>query len=134
MLNCRVYQLTYTVFHFLQIDPVKIESVEQFASPSELAKRVLAVEQGKEGYIEGEVLSAQKSALSSTATTDSESLPLTVYDLDYKIETTRGLNHFLVRTAVANKRLYVLTTQCKESSYENLSPLMHEIASSLTIP
>ena len=31
------------------IDPVKIDSLEQFGTPDEVAKRVLAVEEGRDG-------------------------------------------------------------------------------------
>lgn len=112
----------------ITVDPVKINNVREFTSPMGLAERVLAVERSKEGFIDGAILSAKETVIKLN---DDNVIP--VYDLDYRVETPRGLNHFIVRSTIYQKRLYVFTVQCKEDMYNNLSGLMQEIAASLSL-
>lgn len=55
------------------------------------------------------------------------------YDLEYKVDSSRGLNHYNVRTTILNKKLYVFTVQCKEETFNELQINSKEILNSLLI-
>lgn len=107
---------------------MKIDSVEQFTTPEKLGQRVIAVEKGKEGFIDGNMISTTATSIPLPSKKDGA---IPAYDLEYQIESTRGRNHYNVRAAIYNKLLYVLTIQSKEDNYRNLSSIIHEILLSL---
>lgn len=126
---------------------MKINSIKQFSSPSDLAKRVIEVERSKEGFMDGEVLSARASEVpamvvvsySSDGTgnvsdmSDGGSTGIDAYDLEYQVESTRGLNHYNVRTTILNKNLFVFTVQYRQEDTERMRALGVEILDSLRI-
>lgn len=105
---------------------MKINSIRQFSSPGDLAQRVVEVERSKEGFMDAEVLGAASSSIPPTA---SEA----AYDLEYKVLSTRGLNHYKVRTTILDKKLFVFTVQFKEEDFDRLHDVGDEILDSLTI-
>lgn len=107
---------------------MKINSIKEFTSAPKLAERVLAVEKGKEGFIDGSVITTTETTIASN---NGQSIP--IYDLDYQVETTRGSNHFRVRTTIAGKKLYVFTAQCRQDSYQILAPVMQDILASFQL-
>ena len=49
------------------------------------------------------------------------------YALDYQVDSSRGFTRNFVRSAVDNKKLYVLTVQCNQESYES-NPAVRDAA------
>lgn len=91
------------------MDRVKIDNILQFASPEELGAKVVAVERAKDGVLDAQLLRAVEAAPMS------EGAP--AYELEYAVQSTRGNNHFGVRTSIVDRRLYVFTVQCSEERY-----------------
>jgi len=131
----------------ITVDPVKINSIKQFSTPSDLAKRVIEVERSKEGFMDAEVLGARASVVpamvivssSSDGTgnesdmSDGGSTGIDAYDLEYQVESTRGLNHYNVRTTILNKNLFVFTVQYRQEDTERMRALGVDILDSLRI-
>ena len=122
---------------------MKINSIKDFSTPDGLAKKVVEVEKSKEGVFDTQILSASTSIIPYvTQTTASLSLEKQdnnqikgndAYNIEYKVDSSRGLNHYNVRTTILNKKLYVFTVQCKEESLSELQSYSKEILDSLII-
>ncbi len=109
------------------VDKVKINSIEEFATPSALAQRVVDVEKSKDGVFEADIVSYGESKT-----------PISVsgrpaYDIEYKIESSHGNNHYVIKTSVVNKKLYVFTVQTKEDSFADLSDTARAIVDSFKL-
>mmetsp|Transcript_19979 Transcript_19979/g.33464 ORF Transcript_19979/g.33464 Transcript_19979/m.33464 type:complete len:238 (+) Transcript_19979:74-787(+) len=127
----------------LTVDPVKINNIKEFTSPSGLAEKVVNVEKAKEGVFETEVLGSKETVVprllsdnrDTVISTENSAMqePLFAYDIEYKVDSSRGLNHYVVRSAVGNKKLYVFTAQCKEASYPEVKDVTRQILDSLVI-
>jgi len=108
------------------VDPVKISSVKEFATPQGLAERVVSVEKSKEGVFEANVISASESQTPVT-----QAVP--AYVIEYSVDSSRGQNHYLVKTTVISSRLYVFTAQAKEDSFPSLAKRLSEVVESFRV-
>ena len=68
---------------------------------------------------EATVLSAQ---VSNKPVVRRDSTRYPSYDVEYKVDSSRGQNHYVIKATVLNGKLYVLTAQAKESSFDELKP------------
>mmetsp|Transcript_29590 Transcript_29590/g.38255 ORF Transcript_29590/g.38255 Transcript_29590/m.38255 type:complete len:242 (+) Transcript_29590:71-796(+) len=105
------------------VDPVKLESVDKFGTPEEVAQKVLKVEAGKEGYMDSKLFSA-----SSTSENG-----LIYYLLDYTVSSSRGENRYIVKLGVKANKLYVFTAQIKQKDYESFSGLIDDSVKSFCL-
>ena len=110
----------------ITVDPVKIASIREFADPPGLADKVVKVEKSKEGVFEASVLAAQESAKPVA-----DAVP--AYEIEYKIDSSRGQNHYLVKATIIDSKVYVFTVQCKEETYAKLAPAAHMIIDSVKV-
>ena len=108
------------------VDPVKISNIREFATPQGLAERVVQVEKSKEGVFEANVISASESQVPVSQSTPA-------YEIEYNIDSSRGKNHYLVKTTVIQSRLYVFTAQCKEEAFPLLKKDLSEIVDSFRV-
>lgn len=108
---------------------MKIANIRDFTTPEGLVEKVITVEKSKEGVFEAEKVAATENFLSLGK--DGSALP--VYDIEYKVASSRGNNHYNVRSTVYDKNLYVLTCQCKEDSYDSVKDITAAILNSLEI-
>ena len=106
---------------------MKIDNIREFATAMGLAQKVVDVEMTKDGVLESIAL---KWGESKTPISVSN---LPAYEIEYKVDSTRGKNHYLIKTSVVNKKLYVMTVQCKEDSYPELADTAQSILDSLHI-
>lgn len=111
------------------VDPVKIQSIEEFTTAAGLAEKVLNTERAKEGVFEATLISASETSVPIIA----DGSTRLAYDIEYKIDSSRGLNHFNVRATVKDKKLFVFTAQCKEDNYVELKDTTADILKSLTL-
>jgi hypothetical protein len=91
------------------IDPVKIDSLEQFGSLAQTTERVIGVEQTRDGV--------KQVTLRSNAAEVAEGKP-TYYTIDYVTESSRGTKIFCCKYCIANRKLYVLQAQCNADAYD----------------
>ena len=105
---------------------MRINSIQDFASPSGVGEKVVAVERAKEGVFDAQLLAA-----SASRTPMNSVFP--AYDLEYKVESQRGNNHFVVKTSVIAKMLYVFTVQCREEDYSLLQDEMHSVLETVSV-
>lgn len=112
------------------MDRVKISNIKEFfKEPSGLALKVVDVERSKEGVFEVVILKAseQPTLLTSTQSNAdfdnlvSQSKNIPSYVIEYKVDSSRGLNHYLVKSTIANKRLFVATVQSREEDFNDIS-------------
>lgn len=98
------------------IDKVRnVDTIEDFIMPEKLLRNVVETEREKEGVISCEGISASKSSKSVAPNND---IFIPAYDLEYITQSTRGTNRYFVKTAIANKKLYVATVQVSENSLD----------------
>jgi len=109
------------------VDKVKINSIEEFATPSALAQKVVDVEKAKDGVFEADVVAYGE------AKTPISSSGRPAYDIEYKVDSSRGQNHYLIKASVVNKKLYVFTVQTKEESFPALADTAHAIVDSFQL-
>ena len=105
------------------MDRVKITNIKElFKDPSELAKKVIDVEKSKEGVFDVSIISSTETPIIVTSTSDisrsSTSVPS--YLIEYTVDSSRGNNHYLVRSSIAQKRLFVATVQTKNDDWTSL--------------
>ena len=91
------------------IDPVKIDSLEQFGSLAQTTERVIGVEQTRDGV--------KQVTLRGNAAEVAEGKP-TYYTIDYVTESSRGTKIFCCKYCIANRKLYVLQVQCNLDAYD----------------
>ena len=112
----------------LQIDRVKINDITEFSTPKGLADKVVKVELSKDGVFEADIVSYGQSTESVSKTGNK-----VAYDIEYKIDSSRGKNHYNIKTTVIDKKLYVFTVQCKEDAYAELADTSKAIIDSFKI-
>lgn len=93
----------------ITIDPVKIDSLEQFGSLTQTTERVLAVEQTRDGV--------KTVTLRSNSAEVKEGEP-TYYLIDYVTDSSRGTKIYLCKYCIANRKLYVMQVQCNVADYD----------------
>lgn len=144
-INSSIFILFYIShsFSLLKVDPVKINDIRDFfKEPSSLANKLVEVEKGKDGVFEVFVLQATQSSvplltvptapaivtasISSSDIKSSENMPeipssATSYTIEYKVNSSRGQNHYLVKATVVGRRLLVATVQTKDEDYSTLT-------------
>ncbi len=98
----------------LTIDPVKIKSLKEFGTFDELANKLLSIEKAKEGMFDAAIISASESL-------DSSNTPYPVYDIEYKVDSSRGKKHYYVKATIVDNRLYVFTVQANEDSLDDIN-------------
>ena len=91
-----------------------------------MGDKVVAVEKAKEGVFDAELLSS-----SVARSLMNEKFP--AYELEYKVESQRGNNHFVVKSSVIDRKLYVFTVQCREEDFSELSEEMHTVLDSVSV-
>ncbi|CAM9430362.1 unnamed protein product [Choristocarpus tenellus] len=106
------------------VDPVTIDALEKFGTPEEVGARVLKVELGKDGTLDAKLYGASSEKQSD----------LSLYTLDYLVESTRGVKHFLAKVTIKDKLLYVCTAQSKEKDYPEVKAELAEIVKSFSVP
>lgn len=100
------------------VDPVKIDSLEQFGTPEQTAERVLAVEEGRDGV--------KSVTLRELRAESSEGEP-TYYNIEYATLSSRGKKLFCCKYCIANRRLYVLQVQAKLDDFDADRALRDEV-------
>ena len=119
---------------------MKLPNIREFTTPTGLGEKVRKVEESKEGVKEVEIIQAKETSIPisrdvSTAKTslEEETSPILAYAIEYKVDSTRGLNHYNVKATIYNNNLFVFTAQSKEDSYPALRSNIVDIIESLVI-
>ncbi|CAJ1394298.1 unnamed protein product [Effrenium voratum] len=94
----------------LTIDEVFANSLSEVGSANVVADRIAAIERQKDGNFETDVLNAKEAPAGDIPT----------YLIEYRCDTSRGFNHFLVRVALQKGRLYTVTSQAPEEQWKKL--------------
>ena len=126
------------------MDPVrKISSITEFASdPMILANKLINVEKSKEGVFEVDIVNAyeteikafQSDPTSTNLKTNLATLePSKAYVIEYKVDSSRGQNHYLVKAVIRNKKLFVATVQTKNEDFDQLSKEANTIINSIQL-
>lgn len=109
----------------ITMDKVKIQNIKDFTTPKGLADKVVLVEKSKEGVFEADVVDAKEGSEAVAG--------IPAYEIEYKIDSSRGKNHYFVKATVFNSKLYVFTVQCKEDSAEEIQSKAKSILDSLVL-
>ena len=91
------------------VDPIRITSLKDFGTPSEVAAKIVMAELRRDGVLDVTLTRDAKEDMTSGA-----------YDVEYVSDGKRGKKHFVTRTVVNDGKLYVLTVQVKEDEWKDL--------------
>jgi hypothetical protein len=124
-LKTHLYEVQYSSSSFngykmgITVDPVRIASLSDFGTPREVAARVVTTELSRDGVDRVTLVDDPQSFELATPGGDGGGSASTVltYELNYRSEGKRGTNRFVCKLFVQDNKLYVLTSQCKESDY-----------------
>ena len=89
------------------VDPVKIDSLEDFGTPEQVADRVLSVEETRDGVFTVELRSVQATAGSPS-----------YYTIEYAVDSSRGKKVYLCKYCISARKLYVLQTQALLNDFD----------------
>lgn len=103
------------------VDKVKVKSVEEGRPPEAMAENMAEVERSKDGHIQTEVLAARREPVNG--------VPMDTYE--YRSESQRGYNHFLIRVAIASGYLVNITIQAPEELWGEVGEKAQQALSSL---
>lgn len=107
------------------VDPVKIQRIQDIGSPADVGKRIVGLEQRKEGVTLVELLESRQANGPPNNTI--------YYCFDYVVESTRGEKRYLAKAGVKDQRLYVLTVEVKRPEYDQAKPQIDGILESFMI-
>lgn len=99
---------------------MRIDSVTQAGSPSEVGSRIVALEGKKEGVGKVELLDSAADG--------------PYYAFDYAVESTRGKNRYLARATVVDRKLVVFTVQVPIDGYGAQERLINKMLASFRAP
>ena len=109
---------------------MKLDNIKSFATPEELAQKVVTVETSKEGVKDVYVVGASEGTIKVKSDRGVGDKEIPAYDIEYKVDSTRGFNHYCVKATIYDSNLYVFTAQSKEDMYEQLEPVIKAIVQS----
>ena len=92
------------------VDPVRIDSLEQFGTADEVAERVVTTELDRDGVL-----------IALLRTVDAQSGRAgepSYYTVEYEVESSRGKKVYLAKYSIARRKLFVLQTQAPAASYD----------------
>ena len=92
----------------LTVDPVKIDSLEQFGTLATVTDRVLTVEEGRDGVTDVKLRGAAEERPAGTL----------YYAIVYEVTSSRGKKVYLCRYAIARGRLFVLQLQAPADTWD----------------
>ena len=102
------------------VDRVKVDTIKDiFKEPLLLANKVTQVEKSKEGVFDVTILNTKEDTVKLASP---DSTPPVSYIVEYKIDSSRGQNHYLVKSTIINKKLYVATVQTKDADWKDEIP------------
>lgn len=105
----------------ITVDPVRINSLEEFGTPGEVAARVVTAEVNRDGVFEVTLLE------------DPLETPDKAYVLIYLSRGKRGNKYFVCKIYVENQKLYVLTGQVMEDEYSSREKELMAIVDSFRV-
>lgn len=91
------------------VDPIRIKSLKDFGTPSEVAAKIVMAELKRDGVLDVTLARDAK-----------EDEKVGAYDVEYISDGTRGKKHFVTRSIVKDGKLFVLTVQVKQDDWNNL--------------
>ena len=97
----------------ITVDPVKINSLEEFGNLDEVTKRVLTVEEGRDGVTSVTLRSNAAEAADAAAGKPS------YYAIEWATVSSRGTKVYCCKYCIAQKKLYVLQAQANLDAYDN---------------
>mmetsp|Transcript_28245 Transcript_28245/g.34893 ORF Transcript_28245/g.34893 Transcript_28245/m.34893 type:complete len:275 (-) Transcript_28245:94-918(-) len=90
----------------ITVDPIRITSLREFGTPSEVAAKIVMAELRRDGVLDV--------TLGSDAKEDERTGS---YDVEYLSDGKRGKKHFVTRSVVKEGKLFVMTVQVKEEDW-----------------
>jgi len=91
------------------VDPIRIQSLKDFGTPSEVAAKIVMAELRRDGVLDVTLARDAREDIGSGA-----------YDVEYISDGTRGKKHFVTRSIVKDGKLFVLTVQVKEDDWKDV--------------
>jgi hypothetical protein len=107
----------------ITVDPVRIDRLEDFGTPEQVAAKVVLAEVNRDGVFEVTLMEdpiTGKTTMTTTESNDTAAAETTFYQLNYLSTGKRGTKRFVAKFFIENQYLYALTAQCKEEMYNTL--------------
>jgi len=110
----------------ITIDPVRINSLQEFGTPEQVAAKVVLAEVNRDGVFDV--------TLMEDAYAGMEGEPgLVFYQINYQSKGKRGVKRFVAKFYIQNQKLYALTAQCKELDYPSLESEIQKAVQSFRV-
>lgn len=131
--------------------PLKIGSIEEFGAPDVVGAKVLALERKKDSTKDvrlvrtavevlegGPPPAAAAAGAAAAAVAGSAGQPTglgagVAYIVEYVVDSSRGVKHYVAKATVAAGQLYVMTATCKEDEYEAAREGLAAVLASLRV-
>ncbi|OSX78790.1 hypothetical protein BU14_0098s0016 [Porphyra umbilicalis] len=121
--------------------PLKIGSIEEFGTPDAVGAKVLALERKKDSTKDvrlvrtaSETLGVGGGAAAAAGVGQPAGLGNGVaYIVEYVVDSSRGVKHFVAKATVAAGQLYVMTATCKEDEFEAARGGLETVLASLRV-
>jgi PsbP len=98
----------------ITVDPVRISTLTEFGTAEQVAAKVLLAEVNRDGVLDVKLL---EDPVSDEIQVDGGARTI-FYQLNYLSSGKRGNKRNIAKFYVQNQKLFALTAQCKEESYE----------------
>ncbi|KAG5179037.1 hypothetical protein JKP88DRAFT_168103 [Tribonema minus] len=105
------------------VDPVRINSLDQFGSAQEVGTKVVNVELGKDGCLEAKLLGTSSERMGDVL----------AYTIEYYVENTHYTSQFVAKVIIKDGRLFVCTGKCKAKDFDTYGSALREAVGSFTV-
>jgi PsbP len=100
----------------ITVDPVRINSLNEFGTPEQIAAKVVLAEVNRDGVFDVKLMEDPITASGA----DDENSASSFVQLNYISSGKRGKKRFIAKFYIHKQKLYVLTAQCKEENYDEV--------------
>jgi hypothetical protein len=98
----------------ITVDPVRISSLTEFGTPEQVAAKVVLAEVNRDGVLEVKLLDDPVAGTVSLK----DGSTATFYQLNYLSNGKRGRKRYIAKFFIQNQKLFAMTVQGKEDTYE----------------
>jgi len=120
--------------------PLKIGSIEEFGTPDAVGAKVLALERKKDSTKDVRLVRTASETLGGGGGGGGAGVGQpsglgngVAYIVEYVVDSSRGVKHFVAKATVAAGQLYVMTATCKEDEFEAARGGLETVLASLRV-
>lgn len=118
----------------ITVDPLRIGSLPEFGTPEQVAAKVVLAEVNRDGVFDVTLMEDPLAGGgSSDSSDDDDHDDLLFYQLNYRSNGKRGVKRYVAKFYIRDQKLFALTAQCNEASYEARKDVIRKAVDSFKI-